>query len=96
APAPVLPPARDRRSAHHVKQELYRLRRAVNEAEARVARLDERRRDLELEFAAPDLYGDSERVVALQHALEANRGEADEALAAWERAVLALESHTAS
>ncbi|HEY0396651.1 MAG TPA: ABC-F family ATP-binding cassette domain-containing protein [Candidatus Elarobacter sp.] len=85
-------PPNDKRAAHDAKQELYRMRRAVTGAEQRVAQLDQRRRDLELEFAAPDLYDDPQRVVALQHALDANRADAEAALAEWERAVLALEA----
>ena len=85
-------PPPDKRAAHDAKQELFRMRRAVTDAEQRVARLDQRRRDLELEFAAPDLYDDPQRVVDLQHALDANRSDAEAALADWERAVLALEA----
>jgi len=84
-------PAHDRRAQHEAKQELFRRRRAVNDAERRVAKLEDARAELEARFAAPDLYDDPERVVALQHELERNRAELDAAMAAWERAAEALE-----
>jgi hypothetical protein len=54
--------------------------------------LDEERAELERRFAAPDLYDDPERVVALQRELDRIRAAGDEALAAWERAVEAYEA----
>jgi ATP-binding cassette subfamily F protein 3 len=82
----------DRRAAHEAKLALGRLKRAVTDAEKRVGMLDEERAELERRFAAPDLYDDAERVVALQRELDRIRAAGDEALAAWERAVEAYEA----
>src|SRR5579875_1758695 len=82
----------DRRARHDARQELFRKRRAVNDAEKRVAALEARRAELQTAFAAPDLYDDPERVVALQRELDANRAELEAAMSAWERAAEALES----
>ncbi|HEX3464937.1 MAG TPA: ABC-F family ATP-binding cassette domain-containing protein [Candidatus Elarobacter sp.] len=90
--APKEPPAAaDRRATHEAKLELGRRKRAVADAEARVAALDAERARLEAEFAAHDLYDDAERVVALQHQLERVRAAIEEAMASWETAVDALE-----
>ena len=86
------PASEDRRGAHDAKQERFRKRRAVTEAEKLVAGLDAERARLELLFTAPDLYDDPERVVELQHDLERNRGESDAAMIAWETAVAALDA----
>ena len=91
AQANVAPATLDRRAAHEAKLELGRRKRALADAEARVARLDARRKELEDEFAAHDLYDDAARVVELQHELERVRAEAETALAAWEAAAGALE-----
>jgi ATP-binding cassette, subfamily F, member 3 len=88
APEPKL----DRRSAHESKLAAGRRKRAVADAETRVARLDAERAALEAEFAAPYLYDDPQRVVELQHELERVRAESAAAMAAWEAAVEALET----
>jgi ATP-binding cassette, subfamily F, member 3 len=93
APAAAAADKADRQAVHDAKQEQFRRKRAVTDAEKRVAQLDAQRRELELEFAAPDLYDDPERVVDLQHRLERNRADGEAALAAWERAVEELEAH---
>ncbi len=85
------PAALERRAQHDARQELFRRRRAVTDAERRVAKLEAQRTELEARFAAPDLYDEPERVVALQHALERNRADLDAAMIAWERAAEALE-----
>ncbi|MDB5069457.1 MAG: hypothetical protein JWM87_568 [Candidatus Eremiobacteraeota bacterium] len=81
-----------RQATHDAKQEAFRRKRAVTDAEKRVAKLDAQRRELELEFAAPNLYDDPERVVDLQRRLDRNRIEGEEALAAWESAVEEIEA----
>ena len=81
-----------RQATHDAKQEAFRRKRAVTDAEKRVAKLDAERRELELEFAAPDLYDDPERVVDLQRRLDRNRIAGEEALAAWESAVEEIEA----
>ena len=92
--APSDPAARkvtDRRAAHAAKLDAGRRKRAVAEAETRVAQLDRERAELEAEFAAHGTYDEPARVVELQHALERNRAEAAAAMTAWEAAVTALE-----
>ncbi len=88
APATPVP---DRRAQHDARQERFRRRRTVSDAEQRVAKLEAERAELEARFAAPDLYDDAEQVVALQHALERNRADLDAAMDAWERAAEAFE-----
>ena len=92
APAAAKEAAGDRRDAHDAKQERFRKRRAVTEAEKRVAALDAERARLELLFTAPDLYDHPERVVELQHDLDRNRAESDAAMTAWEMAVAAVDA----
>jgi ATPase subunit of ABC transporter with duplicated ATPase domains len=87
--------ANGKQSAHDAKQELFRRKREVTDAEKRVARLEEKRADLELSFAAPDLYDEPGAVVELQQALERIRTEIDDAMGAWERAVDAFEAFEA-
>ncbi len=59
--------------------------REIATAEREVARLDERRAALEVEFADPAIYDDRERVASLQAELEAARAAVDAAFARWER-----------
>jgi ATP-binding cassette subfamily F protein 3 len=80
-----------RREVHEAKLDAGRRKRAVADAEARVAQLDAERALLEAQFTASELYDDPQRVVELQHALERNRAESDTAMTAWERAIEALE-----
>jgi ATP-binding cassette subfamily F protein 3 len=82
----------DRQSAHAAKVAAGRLKRALADAENRVARLDKERARLEVEFAAPDLYDHPKRVVELVHALERVKSESAAAMTAWETAVHALET----
>ena len=80
-----------RREVHEAKLDAGRRKRAVADAESRVAQLDAERALLEAQFTASELYDDPQRVVELQHALERNRAESDVAMTAWERAIGALE-----
>ena len=89
------PSAGSPRTAHEAKLEAGRRKRAVADAEARVARLDAERATLEAEFAAHDLYDDPQRVVNLQRDLERVRAESDAAMAAWEAAIAAYEEFEA-
>ena len=82
----------DRQAAHEAKLASGRRKRAVADAENRVAKLDAQRAALEARFAAPDLYDDPQRVVALQHEMERVRAESEAAMAAWEHAVELLEA----
>jgi ATPase subunit of ABC transporter with duplicated ATPase domains len=81
----------DRQTVHEAKLDAGRRKRAVADAESRVAQLDAERALLEAQFTASELYDDPQRVVELQHALERNRAESDTAMTAWERAIEALE-----
>ncbi|MBV9409805.1 MAG: ABC-F family ATP-binding cassette domain-containing protein, partial [Candidatus Eremiobacteraeota bacterium] len=82
----------DRQAAHEAKLASGRRKRAVADAENRVTKLDAERAALEARFAAPDLYDDPQRVVALQHEMERVRAESEAAMAAWEHAVELLEA----
>ena len=82
----------DRQFAHQAKLAAGRRKRAVAEAESRVAQLDRERAALEAEFAAHGTYDDPARVVELQHELERVRGESEVAMAVWEAAVAALDA----
>ena len=82
----------ERQNAHEAKVAAGRRKRAVADAEHLVAKLDDERAQLEVDFAAPDLYDDPKRVVELVHALERVKAESAAAMAAWEAAVRALEA----
>jgi ATP-binding cassette subfamily F protein 3 len=82
----------DRQAAHQAKVDLGRRKRAVTDAEKRVADLDTERAELERRFAAPGLYDDPKAVIKLQHDLDWNKAQSAKALDAWEAAVSALES----
>jgi ATP-binding cassette subfamily F protein 3 len=96
APAAAAPvrevPKRERRDAHDAKLEAGRKKRAVADAEKRVADLDAERQALEVRFTAADLYDEPGTVVELQRDLDRVRAAIDEAMHAWEHASLALES----
>jgi ATP-binding cassette subfamily F protein 3 len=97
APPVAAAPARSdaaagRRAAHDAKQDRARRKRAVTDAEKRVADLDGERAALEARFAAGDLYADPGAVIALQRELERVRAEAARALDDWERATHAFEA----
>jgi ATP-binding cassette subfamily F protein 3 len=93
APTPV---QLDRQAAHEAKLELGRRKRAVADAENRVAKLDKDRVALEARFAAPDLYDDPEAVVRLQREMDRVNAESGAAMEAWELAVEALEGFSAT
>lgn len=82
----------DKRGTHEAKLDAGRRKRAVVDAEKRVADLDAEKRDLEVRFSAPDLYDDPAAVIALQRELDRVRAESERALEAWEAATLALEA----
>jgi ATP-binding cassette subfamily F protein 3 len=81
-----------RKSAHETKLDLGRRKRAVAEAEQRVADLEAERVELERRFAAPNIYDDPNSIVTLQRNLDRVRSESEKAMAIWERAVQALEA----
>jgi len=82
----------DRRATHDAKLDAGRRKRAVADAEKRVADLDAERALLEAQFTASELYDDPQRVVELQHALERNRAESGAAMATWEQALGAFDA----
>ncbi|HEV8022082.1 MAG TPA: ABC-F family ATP-binding cassette domain-containing protein [Candidatus Lustribacter sp.] len=99
SPAPVTPETRTaaknaangKRAAHDAKIEAGRRKRAVADAEQRVADLDAEKVRLEARFAAGDLYEDPAAVITLQLDLDRVRGEIESAYEAWARATAALE-----
>ena len=82
----------DKRAAHEAKLDAGRRKRAVLDAEKRVADLDAEKARLEARFAASDLYADPSAVITLQLDLDRVRMESERALEAWERATAALEA----
>jgi ATP-binding cassette subfamily F protein 3 len=80
------------KAANQTKLDLGRRKRAVSEAEARVANLEAERAEIERRFTAPNVYDDPATVVTLKRDLDRVRGESDKAMALWERAVQALEA----
>ncbi len=82
----------NRKAAHQTKLDLGRRKRAVTEAEQRVADLEAQRAEVERRFAAPNVYDDPQTIVGLQRDLDRIRGESDKAMALWERAVQALDA----
>ncbi|BDE05852.1 ABC transporter ATP-binding protein [Vulcanimicrobium alpinum] len=93
-PAKAEPVELDRRAAHEAKLELGRRKRAVADAEKRVADLDRKKAELELEFAAPGLYDDPDEVVRLQREMDRVNAESGAAMEAWELAVESLDGFT--
>jgi len=85
-------PPNGKHAAHEARLDAGRRKRAVDEAEKRVADLDAEKGRLEAQFTASDLYEDPTAVTALQLELERVRGESERALAAWELAVAALDA----
>jgi ATP-binding cassette subfamily F protein 3 len=63
---------------------LERKAREIASCEREVARLDERRAELEREFADPNIYDDRARVADLERELEAARSAVDAAYRRWE------------
>jgi ATP-binding cassette subfamily F protein 3 len=91
--APSEPAAKpDRHATHEAKLAAGRRKRAVSDAEARVAKLDAERKRLEDQFTASELYDDPQRVVELQHSLERVRAEIETAMTEWEAAVEAFDT----
>jgi len=98
-PAPAASEARpggksaqnDKRAAHEARLDAGRRKRAVAEAERRVADLDAEKARLEARFAAADLYADPSAVITLRLELDRVRLEGERAFEAWERATHALE-----
>jgi ATP-binding cassette subfamily F protein 3 len=90
--APAVAASGEKRASHAAKLEVGRLRRAVAEAEQRVADLDAAKRELEQRFTGSELYDDPAAVMALGSDLERVRRESELALGVWEAAVLAFEA----
>ena len=84
-------PAGDRKNAHEGKLELGRRKRALADAEQRVADLDRDKAELERLFAVPELYDDPDEIVRLQRQMERVNAESEAALEAWEIAAASLE-----
>jgi len=82
---PVRPGNPGRRATHEAKLDAGRRKRALANAEKRVADLDAERAVLEAQFAQTDLYNDPPAVLELNRELERNRRESVAALAEWER-----------
>ena len=82
----------NRKASHQTKLDLGRRKRAVSEAEQRVANLETQRAEIERRFAAPGVYDDPDTIVTLQRDLDRIRSESDKAMTLWERAVQALEA----
>ena len=83
--------ANGKRAAHDAKIEAGRRKRAVADAEQRVADLDAEKARLEARFAGADLYEDPSAVITLQLELDRVRIESERAFENWERAAAALE-----
>jgi ATP-binding cassette subfamily F protein 3 len=85
----------NKKAVHQAKLDAGKRKRAVLDAEKRVADLDAEKLKLEGKFAKPNLYaGDPTAVITLQLELDRIRTESEKALDAWERATQALEEIT--
>jgi ATP-binding cassette subfamily F protein 3 len=94
APAPKAPPSKaaEKKAAEKSAAAIERDERQLRERKARelatcereVARLDERRAQLEREFSDPHIYDDRTRVAELERELEAARAAVDAAYQRWE------------
>jgi ATP-binding cassette subfamily F protein 3 len=82
----------DKRAAHEAKLDAGRRKRAVIDAEKRVADLDAEKARLEQRFAKSDLYADPSAVITLQLELDRVRVESERAFEAWEQATHALDN----
>ncbi|HEY5349350.1 MAG TPA: ABC-F family ATP-binding cassette domain-containing protein [Candidatus Lustribacter sp.] len=82
----------DKRAAHEARLDAGRRKRAVADAENRVADLDAEKAKLEQRFAASDLYADPSAVITLQLELDRVRLESERAFEAWEQATTALDN----
>jgi ATP-binding cassette subfamily F protein 3 len=92
AAAKAEPAKIDRKASHQTKLDLGRRKRAVAEAEQRVADLEAERTELERRFTAPGVYDDPATVVTLQRELDRVRAQSEQAMTLWEHAVAALEA----
>ena len=77
--------ANGKRAAHDAKVEAGRRKRALADAEQRVADLDAEKARLEARFAAADLYEDPSAVISLQLELDRLRSESERAFEEWAR-----------
>ena len=68
-----------------------RRRRALEDAEKRVAELDREKGELERLFAAPGPYDDPEEIARQGRRMDAVNAESEAAMEAWEVATEALE-----
>jgi ATP-binding cassette subfamily F protein 3 len=82
----------DKRAAHEAKLDAGRRKRAVADAEKRVAALDAEKTKIEARFAKSDLYADPTAVITLQLELDRVRMESERAFEAWEQATTALDN----
>jgi ATP-binding cassette subfamily F protein 3 len=82
----------DKRAAHEAKLDAGRRKRAVADAEKRVADLDAEKAKLEARFAGSELYADPSAVITLQLELDRVRLESERAFEGWEQATHALEN----
>ena len=82
----------DKKAAHAARLDAGKRKRAVADAEKRVADLDAEKAKLEAKFAKSDLYADPTAVITLQLELDRLRSASEAALADWERATEALEA----
>ena len=86
------PAQSDKRAAHQAKLDAGRRKRAVVDAEKRVADLDAEKAKLEGRFAKSDLYADPTAVITLQLELDRVRMESERAFEEWEKATAELEN----
>ena len=84
----------DKKAAHEAKLDAGRRKRAVHDAERRVADLDAEKARVEAKFAKSDLYADPTAVITLQLELDRLRIESERAFEVWERATVALEQRS--
>jgi ATP-binding cassette, subfamily F, member 3 len=82
----------DKRAAHEARLDAGRRKRAVADAEKRVADLDAEKAKIEARFAKADLYADPTAVITLQLELDRVRMESERAFEAWEQATTALDN----
>jgi ATP-binding cassette subfamily F protein 3 len=82
----------EKRAAHEAKLDAGRRKRAVADAEKRVADLDAEKAKIEARFAKADLYADPTAVITLQLELDRVRMESERAFEAWEQATTALDN----
>jgi len=81
-----------KKAAHEAKLNAGKRKRAVTDAEKRVADLDAEKAKLEAKFASSNLYVDPTAVITLQLELDRVRVASERAFDDWERASQALEA----